>query len=42
MYVLVNLAVGGSWGGDPDATTPLPGRMLVDHVRVYRLASPHP
>jgi beta-glucanase (GH16 family) len=42
MYVLINLAVGGSWGGDPDATTPLPGRMLVDHVRVYRLSAARP
>lgn len=36
MYVLVNLAVGGDWPGDPDATTVFPGVMEVDWVRVYK------
>ncbi len=36
MYLLVNLAVGGGWPGDPDASTPLPARMEVDYVRAYR------
>ena len=35
-YVILNLAVGGYWPGYPDATTPLPQRMLVDWVRVYK------
>ncbi|HEX9173993.1 MAG TPA: glycoside hydrolase family 16 protein [Telluria sp.] len=35
-FVLLNLAVGGQWPGNPDATTVLPQRMLVDYVRVYR------
>jgi beta-glucanase (GH16 family) len=35
-FVLLNLAVGGNWPGDPDATTIFPQRMLVDYVRVYR------
>ncbi|QNA90985.1 glycoside hydrolase family 16 protein [Massilia sp. Dwa41.01b] len=35
-FVILNLAVGGYWPGYPDATTPLPQRMLVDYVRVYR------
>ena len=35
-FVLLNLAVGGSWPGDPDASTSFPQRMLVDYVRVYR------
>jgi len=35
-YVILNLAVGGYWPGYPDAGTPLPQRMLVDWVRVYR------
>ncbi len=34
-FVLLNLAVGGSWPGNPDATTRFPQRMLVDYVRVY-------
>jgi beta-glucanase (GH16 family) len=35
-FVLLNVAVGGDWPGNPDATTVLPQRMLVDYVRVYR------
>jgi len=35
-FVILNLAVGGYWPGYPDASTPLPQRMLVDWVRVYR------
>jgi beta-glucanase (GH16 family) len=34
-YVLLNLAVGGNWPGDPDDTTKFPQQMLVDYVRVY-------
>jgi beta-glucanase (GH16 family) len=34
--LLLNVAVGGRWPGEPDATTPLPQRMLVDWVRVWR------
>lgn len=39
-FVLLNLAVGGAWPGNPDSTTVLPQRMLVDYVRVYRRATP--
>jgi beta-glucanase (GH16 family) len=35
-YVILNLAVGGTWPGAPDATTVLPQQMLVDYVRIYR------
>ncbi|AHG93162.1 glycoside hydrolase family 16 (plasmid) [Gemmatirosa kalamazoonensis] len=35
-FVLLNLAVGGAWPGDPDATTSFPQRMVVDYVRVYK------
>jgi beta-glucanase (GH16 family) len=35
-YIFINLAVGGYWPGDPDATTPNPADMLVDYVRVYK------
>ena len=35
-FLLLNLAVGGDWPGDPDATTTFPQQMLVDYVRVYR------
>ena len=35
-YIILNVAVGGNWPGDPDATTVFPQKMLVDWVRVYR------
>jgi beta-glucanase (GH16 family) len=35
-FILLNLAVGGGWPGDPDKTTIFPQAMLVDYVRVYR------
>jgi beta-glucanase (GH16 family) len=34
-FLILNLAVGGSWPGAPNATTPFPAKMLVDWVRVY-------
>lgn len=34
-FLLLNLAVGGKWPGNPDATTKFPATMLVDYVRVY-------
>lgn len=36
MYVIANLAVGGNWPGNPDATTPFPGIMKIDYIRVYQ------
>ncbi|UBV43365.1 family 16 glycosylhydrolase [Deinococcus taeanensis] len=36
-YLLLNLAVGGNFDGNPDATTPETAEMLVDYVRVYGL-----
>jgi beta-glucanase (GH16 family) len=35
MYLIVNLAVGGAWAGEPDAATRFPASMVVDHVRVW-------
>ncbi|HEX8474504.1 MAG TPA: glycoside hydrolase family 16 protein [Pyrinomonadaceae bacterium] len=35
-FIILNLAVGGAWPGDPDPTTIFPQTMLVDYVRVYR------
>ena len=35
-FILLNVAVGGEWPGNPDASTSLPQTMLVDYVRVYR------
>lgn len=34
-FILLNLAVGGKWPGNPDATTHFPQKMLIDYVRVY-------
>jgi len=36
MYLLVNLAVGGWWPGDPDWTTQFPAAMVVDYIRAYQ------
>ena len=42
-FLLLNVAVGGGWPGNPDATTVFPQTMLVDYVRVYqRTISPAP
>ncbi|MDE2142271.1 MAG: glycoside hydrolase family 16 protein [Elusimicrobia bacterium] len=37
-FLIMNLAVGGDWPKNPDATTPNPAKMYVDYVRVYRSA----
>ena len=34
-YIIMNLAVGGNFGGNPDGTAVFPGEMLVDYVRAY-------
>jgi len=34
-FLLLNVAVGGNWPGNPDGTTVFPQQMLVDYVRVY-------
>lgn len=36
-FVVLNVAVGGSWPGAPDASTSFPQRMVVDHVRIIEL-----
>lgn len=38
-YLLMNLAVGGHYDGDPDETTLFPAQMEIDYVRVYEIAS---
>ena len=35
-FLLLNLAVGGLWPGNPDSSTNFPGIMMVDYVRVYQ------
>jgi len=34
-FIILNLAVGGNWPGNPDATTVFPQTYYVDYVRVY-------
>jgi beta-glucanase (GH16 family) len=34
-FLLLNVAVGGAWPGNPDESTSFPQQMLVDYVRVY-------
>jgi len=34
-FIILNLAIGGSWPGPPDNTTPFPSEMLVEYVRIY-------
>lgn len=38
-FILLNLAVGGNWPGNPNATTVFPDTMFVDYVRVYNLTT---
>jgi beta-glucanase (GH16 family) len=35
-FVILNVAVGGEWSGDPDTSTAFPQTMLVDYVRIFR------
>jgi beta-glucanase (GH16 family) len=35
-FIILNVAVGGSWPGNPDPSTGFPQTMLVDYVRVYQ------
>ena len=35
-FIILDLAVGGNWPGDPDSSSTYPQMMLVDYVRVYR------
>jgi beta-glucanase (GH16 family) len=39
-HLLLNLAVGGNWPGEPDDTTEFPQQFVIDYVRVYREAVP--
>jgi beta-glucanase (GH16 family) len=34
-FLILNLAVGGSWPGSPNSSTTFPAEMLVDYVRIY-------
>ncbi len=34
-FIILNLAIGGTWPGMPDTTTIFPQTMMIDYVRVY-------
>ncbi|MDR1496967.1 MAG: family 16 glycosylhydrolase [Puniceicoccales bacterium] len=35
-YLLMNIALGGSWGGPPTKETAFPAQMLIDYVRAWK------
>jgi len=37
MYLLANLAVGGSWPEDPNSSTPFPSHLEIDYINAYAL-----
>jgi beta-glucanase (GH16 family) len=39
-FIILNVAVGGGFPGNPDASTVFPQQMVVDYVRVYQRATP--
>jgi len=41
-HLLLNLAVGGNWPGDPDESTVFPQRYYIDWVRVYQIPNDPP
>jgi beta-glucanase (GH16 family) len=38
-FLLLNMAVGGSWPGNPDGTSVFPDTMFIDYVRVYQVTT---
>lgn len=36
-FLILNLAVGGAWSGNPDSSTIFPQDLTVDYIRVYEL-----
>jgi serralysin len=40
MFMIANLAVGGSWPGNPDGSTPFPASMTIDYVHAWN-ANPY-
>lgn len=41
-HLLLNLAVGGNWPGNPNANTTFPQEMAVDYVRIYQCDNDSP
>lgn len=39
-HLVLNIAVGGYWPGNPDETTQFPARMYIDWIKIYRVNKP--
>jgi beta-glucanase (GH16 family) len=39
-FLLVNVAIGGTWPGNPDTSVTFPQTMLIDYIRLYTTAAP--
>ena len=37
MYLIANLAIGGTFPGNPDSSTPFPSSLDIDYIRAYRV-----
>ena len=35
-YLLLNVAVGGTWPGDPNGSSTYPQKMYIDYIRVFK------
>ena len=40
-YLLINVAVGGTFPGNPDTSLTFPRTMLIDYIRHYTKPSPN-
>ena len=41
-FLLLNVAVGGNWPGNPTSETPFPQTFAIDYVRIYQAGPPPP
>lgn len=37
MFIILNLAIGGNWPGNPDSSTQFPQQFIIDYVRVWEI-----
>ncbi|CDW79307.1 glycoside hydrolase family 16 [Stylonychia lemnae] len=40
-FIILNLAIGGNWPGNPDGNTHFPSQFIIDYVRVYKYQQGH-
>ncbi|HAQ07818.1 MAG TPA: laminarinase [Bacillus bacterium] len=41
MYLIINLAIGGNWPGNPDKKTVFPAEFSIDYVKIYQKGTGH-